>query len=64
MVALTIGGMLNAAIGWRMTAVALGTPGLILAVVMMLSTREPRRGGSEAQSVDVRRYDLCHAAGR
>ena len=54
MMAFTIGGMLNAAIGWRMTFVALGAPGLFLAAVMLLTIREPRRGASEAQSVDVK----------
>jgi hypothetical protein len=30
---------------------------------MVLTTREPRRGGSEAQSVDVRPYHLYDAIG-
>ena len=63
MMAFTIGGMLNAAIGWRMTFVALGAPGLFLAVVMLLTIREPRRGASEAQSVDVKPYDLSDTIG-
>jgi predicted MFS family arabinose efflux permease len=63
MVACTMGGMLNGASGWGMTAVALGAAGLILVVAMVLTTREPRRGGSEAQSVDVRPHDLDDTIG-
>jgi len=58
MIAFTIGGLLNAAIGWRMTFVVLGAPGLFLAMVMLLTIREPRRGASEAQLVDMQSYDL------
>jgi predicted MFS family arabinose efflux permease len=58
MIAFTIGGMMNTAIGWRLTFVALGAPGLFLAVVMLLTIREPRRGASEAASVAIRSYDL------
>jgi predicted MFS family arabinose efflux permease len=63
MIAFTIGGMLNAAIGWRMTFVALGAPGLFLAVVILLTIREPRRGASDPQSVDRKPYDLYDATG-
>ena len=58
MIAFTIGGLVNAAIGWRMTFVALGAPGLLLTVLMLLTFREPRRGASEAQWADAHQYDL------
>jgi predicted MFS family arabinose efflux permease len=58
MLAFTIGGMLNTSIGWRMTFVALGTPGLFLAVVMLLTVREPRRGASDADPAPVTSYHL------
>jgi MFS family permease len=35
MIAFTIGGMVNAAVGWRMTFVALGAPGLLLTVLIL-----------------------------
>jgi predicted MFS family arabinose efflux permease len=58
MIAFTIGGIMNAAIGWRMTFVALGAPGLLLTVVILLTIREPRRGASEGRSVDAKHYGL------
>jgi predicted MFS family arabinose efflux permease len=63
MIAFTIGGMLNAAIGWRMTFVALGAPGLILTVLMLLTIREPRRGAAETQPVAATVYGLHHTIG-
>lgn len=63
MLAFTIGGIVNAAIGWRMTLVALGAPGLLLALVLLWTIREPQRGASEAQSVDARQYSLSDAVG-
>jgi predicted MFS family arabinose efflux permease len=60
MIAFTIGGILNAAIGWRMTFVALGAPGLILTMLMLLTIREPRRGASETEPVDATHYGLRH----
>jgi predicted MFS family arabinose efflux permease len=58
MLAFTIGGIANAAFGWRMTFVALGAPGLLLTVVILLTMGEPRRGASETDSVDAKQYDL------
>ena len=63
MIAFTIGGMLNATIGWRMTFVALGAPGLFLAVLMLLTIREPRRGAAEAPGVDANQYGLSETIG-
>jgi predicted MFS family arabinose efflux permease len=58
MIAFTIGGLVNAAVGWRMTFVALGAPGLILAALLLLTISEPRRGASEAQWIDTQHYGL------
>lgn len=40
-----IGGLLVGLVGWRWTFVALGIPGLLLALVVWLTVREPVRGG-------------------
>lgn len=42
-----VGGMLVDAIGWRWTFVALGLPGLLLALIVWITVREPARGGME-----------------
>ena len=42
-----LGGLLVGAIGWRWTFVALGLPGVLLALIVWLTVREPRRGGME-----------------
>jgi len=63
MLAFTIGGIVNAAVGWRMTFVALGAPGLLLTVVMLLTIREPRRGAAEAPGVVAEQYGLSDTIG-
>jgi MFS family permease len=63
MIAFTLGGIMNAAIGWRMTFVALGAPGLVLTAVIVLTIREPRRGASEGRSVDAKHYGLYDTIG-
>lgn len=40
-----LGGWFNQAYGWRATFIAAGVPGLILAVLMKWTVREPPRGG-------------------
>jgi len=45
---LAVGGLLVAPLGWRWTFVAVGAPGLVLAVVLRLTVREPPRGAFEA----------------
>jgi predicted MFS family arabinose efflux permease len=42
-----LGGMLVGAFGWRLTFVALGLPGLVLALIVWLTVREPARGGMD-----------------
>lgn len=44
-VGIYIGGLLVDAIGWRWTFVALGAPGVLLALIVRLTVREPVRGG-------------------
>ena len=63
MIAFTIGGIVNAALGWRMTFVALGAPGLLLTVVMLVAIREPRRGAAEAPGVGAAQYGLSETIG-
>lgn len=46
-----IGGELAAAFGWRVAIMAVGLPGIALAVVLKLVIVEPRRGLSDAQRV-------------
>jgi MFS family permease len=42
-----LGGLLVADLGWRMTFVALGLPGLVLALIVWLTVREPARGSMD-----------------
>jgi MFS family permease len=42
-----LGGILVAEIGWRLTFVALGLPGIVLALLVRLTVREPVRGGMD-----------------
>jgi len=41
---LAVGGLLVAPLGWRWTFVAVGAPGLLLALLLRLTVREPTRG--------------------
>jgi predicted MFS family arabinose efflux permease len=43
-----IGGTLNVEYGWRVAFIAVGAPGLLLAVLVRLTMREPVRGASDA----------------
>jgi predicted MFS family arabinose efflux permease len=42
------GGWLSEHYGWRTAFVAVGAPGLLLAALLYLTVREPRRGGADA----------------
>jgi MFS family permease len=46
-----IGSQLAAAYGWRVAIMAIGAPGLLLAIIVRLFVVEPRRGQSEAAQV-------------
>lgn len=43
-VGLMVGGYFAELLGWRMAFIALGVPGIVLAVIMFLTVREPERG--------------------
>jgi MFS family permease len=45
---LAAGGLLVAPLGWRWTFVAVGAPGLVLALALAVTVREPPRGGVDA----------------
>jgi MFS family permease len=45
MMGVLYGGRVAAAYGWRMAFFAVGLPGVILALIMLLVIREPKRGG-------------------
>jgi predicted MFS family arabinose efflux permease len=44
-----IGGMVSARWGWRSALMVVGLPGILLGLLVMLTVREPRRGGLDAQ---------------
>lgn len=50
---LSLGGWLGDMYGWRITMLAVGLPGLVLAVLAKLLIKEPPRGHSEAKTVNV-----------
>lgn len=58
MVSFMAGGWLNEAVGWRMTLMYVGLPGLLLGLLVRLTLREPLRGGAEHEAVDATHYDL------
>ena len=53
LVGLVLGGWLNDQYGWRLTLVALGVPGLLVALIVYLTVREPARGQSEGRSEEA-----------
>ena len=46
-----IGGFVTAQYGWRTAMLIAGIPGLILAVVLFLTVKEPKRGGTDLTQV-------------
>jgi predicted MFS family arabinose efflux permease len=42
-----LAGMVAARFGWRTTMIAAGVPGIVLAVILLLTVREPRRGATD-----------------
>ena len=58
---LIVGGLLGEWLGWRMTFLALGIPGILLGVILYFTVKEPPRGrydsGSDdsKQAVDIKR---------
>lgn len=47
-----LGGAIAAKYGWRMAFLVAGVPGLVLALVLVLTVAEPRRGQSEGRQQD------------
>src|ERR1700754_3183297 len=47
-VGFAVGGVVNQALGWRTTFLAAGLPGLVLALLLVFSVREPVRGAADA----------------
>lgn len=52
MIGAALGGWLAKAFGWRVAFMAVGAPGLVLALVFILLVKEPRRGQSDPPQVD------------
>ena len=48
----TVGGYVAAEHGWRTAFFIAGVPGIILALLMLTTVREPKRGGSEVVPID------------
>lgn len=52
------GGWINERYGWRVALIAAGLPGLLLAVLVRLTIREPQRGQVDCGVVDAHHYSL------
>ncbi len=58
---LAAGGWANELYGWRAAFMIVGLPGLLLALLMRLTLREPRRGQSDGAAADVAYYSTRDA---
>jgi MFS family permease len=58
MLAFIVGGRLQASMGWRMTLVAIGAPGFLLALLVLVTVREPARGAAEKVWIDSGQQNL------
>ena len=47
LIAYLVGGWMSEHFGWRVTFVAVGLPGLVIAALVYFTTQEPKRGASE-----------------
>ena len=59
---LTLGGMLEEAFGWRRAFFVVGLPGLVLALIVRLTVREPVRGATERRSTVSENAEIPTAA--
>lgn len=50
LIAYLAGGWLSENYGWRTTFVVVGLPGLLIALLLYFTVKEPRRGGAETQA--------------
>lgn len=57
-----LGGWVGQHFGWRAAFLAGGIPGLLFAVFVRLTVREPERGRADTQAVDSQRYTWRQAA--
>jgi MFS family permease len=57
-----LGGWLNDAYGWRVAFMVVGLPGLLMALLVRLTIREPIRGMSEQQPISARDYSIKETA--
>jgi len=62
LVSYALGGFLREEVGWRWAFALVGLPGLLLALVLRFTVREPRRGGAEGRTDDGERPTLRDAA--
>lgn len=51
LIGMVLGGFLADSLGWRMAFVVVGVPGIVLALVVMLVLRDPRRTAGSVQQV-------------
>jgi MFS family permease len=58
---LSAGGWANELYGWRVAFVILGLPGLLLALLIRLTLRDPRRGQSDGELADTANYSFTQA---
>lgn len=52
-VGIWLGGWINDVMGWRMAFIAVGLPGILLALVVRLTLKEPKRGGVDGVVIDT-----------
>lgn len=64
LIGLTLGSQLVSAYGWRMTLVAFGLPGLVIAVMVMLLLVEPRQADPAAAAARARSLEPFAASVR
>ena len=58
---LILGGWLNELHGWRVAFLVVGCPGLLLALLVRTTIREPERGGGAGVEVDTASYSMSQA---
>ncbi|MFT7652601.1 MAG: putative MFS family arabinose efflux permease [Candidatus Azotimanducaceae bacterium] len=59
---LFLGGWINEHYGWRIAFMAVGAPGILLAIVIRFAIREPKRGSADAGPVDSKDYSFLQVA--
>jgi predicted MFS family arabinose efflux permease len=62
LVGLALGGWIADAYGWRWTFIAVGTPGLAVALLVYLTVREPERVGVDAEGAESSAESFSQAA--